>query len=125
MLKSAARALEWLLEWFIIFLMVLLTVTVIVAVIARISGNSLSWYDEIAAIMLSWITYYGSALAALKRRHIGFNSVLLALPEKARIAAAIFAEAVVREQLGAAFFGQPLGVLDHLAIHVHHPQRAV
>lgn len=100
MLKSAARVVELVLELFTIFLMVLLTVTVIVAVFARISGNSFSWYDEVAAIMLSWITYYGSALAALKRRHIGFDSVLLALPRTLRIAAALFAEAVI-----IGFFG--------------------
>lgn len=100
MLKTASRALEWLLEWFTIFLMVVLTITVIAAVIARLLGSSFSWYDEVAAIMLSWITYYGSALAALKRRHIGFDSVLLALPGKVRMAAAILAEAVV-----IGFFG--------------------
>ncbi|MBD3679993.1 MAG: TRAP transporter small permease subunit [Rhodobacteraceae bacterium] len=83
------------LEWFTIFLMVLLTVIVIVAVIARLMGESFSWYDEVAAIMLAWITYYGSALAALKRRHIGFDTVLLALPVKARLGALLLAEAIV------------------------------
>lgn len=100
MLKTAARAIETVLEWFIIFLMVVLTITVIVAVIARLSGSSFSWYDEVAAIMLAWITYYGSALAALKRRHIGFDTVLMALPVRVRMAAAILAEAVV-----IGFFG--------------------
>ena len=95
MLKTAARAVEWLLEWFTIFLMVVLTIVVIVSVLARISGESFSWYDEVAAIMLAWITYYGAALAALKRRHIGFDTVLLAIPMPWRIRALLFAEAVV------------------------------
>lgn len=84
-----------LLEWITIFLMVLLTVIVIVAVLARLGGQSFSWYDEVAAIILAWITYYGSALAALYRRHIGLDTVLLALPVKARMAALLLGEAVV------------------------------
>ncbi len=95
MLNALSRTLEWLLEWITIILMVILTIVVIVAVLARISGESFSWYDEVAAIMLSWLTYYGSALAALKRRHIGFDTVLLALPMPARYWAALLAEAVV------------------------------
>ncbi|WP_299483827.1 TRAP transporter small permease subunit [uncultured Roseibium sp.] len=83
------------LEWITISLMVLLTIVVISAVIARLSGQSFSWYDEVAAIMLAWITYYGSALAALHRRHIGFDTVLLAMPVKARLAALLAGEAIV------------------------------
>ncbi|MEM8665200.1 MAG: TRAP transporter small permease [Pseudomonadota bacterium] len=75
--------------------MVLLTAVVVVAVLFRIFGNSLSWYDEVAAVGLSWITYYGAALAALKRRHIGFDSVLLAIPMPYRMGALIVAEATV------------------------------
>jgi TRAP-type C4-dicarboxylate transport system permease small subunit len=83
------------LETFTVFLMVLLTAVVLIAVVARLAGESFSWYDEVAAIILAWITYYGSALAALKRRHIGFDTVLLALPGASRAAAVIFAELVV------------------------------
>lgn len=88
------NALEWLLEWMTILLMVLLTVIVVLAVIFRMLGDSFSWYDEIAVVGLAWITYYGAALAALKRRHIGFDSVLLALPQRYRLAAALLGEAV-------------------------------
>ncbi|MEO1204728.1 MAG: TRAP transporter small permease [Pseudomonadota bacterium] len=95
MLTSFRNGLEQVLEWVLIALMVLLTTIVIVAVLFRMAGDSLSWYDEVAAVCLSWITYYGSALAALKRRHIGFDSVLLALPVPARITALIVAEIVV------------------------------
>jgi len=95
MLRTARRSLEWLLEWITILLMIALTVVVGVAVCYRLAGNSLSWYDEVAAIQLSWITYYGAALAALKRRHIGFDTVLLALPPRPRMLAVILAEALV------------------------------
>lgn len=95
MLKRVNATLESLLEWFVIFLMIGLTAVVIVAVLFRIAGNSLSWYDEVAAIQLSWITYYGAALAALKRRHIGFDSALLAIPMPWRMLGLVVAEAIV------------------------------
>ncbi len=95
MLSHLNRTLENILEWVVIALMVVLTSIVIVAVLFRISGNSLSWYDEVAAIFLSWITYYGAGLAALKRRHIGFDSVLLSIPMPIRMVAVAIAEIIV------------------------------
>ena len=89
------RKLETVLEWVVIVLMVALTIVVIVAVLFRLAGDSLSWYDEVAAIQLSWITYYGASLAALKRRHIGLDSVLLAIPMPARMACLAAAEIIV------------------------------
>ena len=68
-----------LLEYITIFLMIALTVIVVVAVIYRKSGASLSWYDEVASVLLAWLTYYGAALAALTRGHIGFNGLMSAL----------------------------------------------
>lgn len=94
-MAAASRTLELILEWVMILLMIALTLVVIVGVLYRITGNSLSWYDEIAAILLSWVTYYGAALAALKRRHIGFDTVLLALPQGLRMAAVALAELLV------------------------------
>ena len=95
MLGRIGRFLETVLEWIVIVLMVALTIVVIVAVLFRMAGDSLSWYDEVAAIQLSWITYYGAALAALRRRHIGFDSVLLAIPMPFRMACLILAEVIV------------------------------
>ena len=94
MLRLTVRVLETLLEFVTVALMVVLTLIVMVAVCFRLLGDSLSWYDEVAAILLAWITYYGAALAALKRRHIGFDTVLLAIPMPGRMAALVFAEAV-------------------------------
>ena len=95
MLGQVHRNLEWLLEWITIFLMVALTVVVVVGVCFRLAGHSLSWYDEIASVQLAWITYYGAALAALKRRHIGFDTALLALPVGLRQLGVVVAEALV------------------------------
>jgi TRAP-type C4-dicarboxylate transport system permease small subunit len=98
-MRTLSRALGTILEWFLIIQMIALTIVVIYAVVSRKLGTSLSWYDEIAAIQLCWITYYGAALAALKRKHIGFDGVLLALPEGLRAAAI-----VVGEGLTVGFF---------------------
>lgn len=95
MLFRLARWLDQFLQWTLIVLMVSLTAVVVIAVIFRKLGASLSWYDEVAAILLAWVTYYGAALAALRRRHIGFDGVLLALPLPQRMYAVVFAEICV------------------------------
>ncbi len=94
-LARAQGVLERLLEAILIFLMVALTVVVVVAVIYRKAGASLAWYDEVASVMLAWVTYYGAALAALKRKHIGFDGLVLALPPRWQLAAVIVAELCV------------------------------
>ncbi len=94
-LSRINRGLSKVLEWITISLMILLTAVVTAAVLARLMGQSFSWYDEIAAIMLAWITYYGSALAALHRRHIGFDTALLKLPPNLRLAAVLVGEGIV------------------------------
>lgn len=95
LLHRTNRIASRLLEWITVLLMIILTTVVIVAVIARLGGGSFSWYDEVAAILLAWITYYGSALAALHRRHIGFDTLLLALPPRTRMVALVVGEALV------------------------------
>jgi TRAP-type C4-dicarboxylate transport system permease small subunit len=86
---------ERLLEAIVILLMVALTTVVIAGFIFRYMGHSLVWYDETASIGLVWLTYYGSALAALKGAHIGVSALVNAMPPRARVAATIFAEACV------------------------------
>ncbi len=93
-MNRLANVLERLLEWFLILLMVGLTAIVVISVVYRKLDASLSWYDEVASIALAWITYYGGALAVLKRKHIGFDSVLLAIPMPIRLYTAVFAELV-------------------------------
>ncbi len=90
-----SRFLERLLEVVVVGLMVSLTVVVVVAVVYRKAGASLSWYDEVASIMLAWLTYYGAALAALKRAHIGFDGLVLAIPVGLRMAFVALSELVV------------------------------
>ena len=89
------KGLERILEIWVMFLITALTAVVVLAVIWRKAGASFVWYDEVGSIMLAWITYYGAALAALKRAHIGFDGVLLAMPWRWRVATAVFGEVVV------------------------------
>jgi TRAP-type C4-dicarboxylate transport system permease small subunit len=94
-LDRLRRILERILEIWVVALILALTVVVVLAVIWRKAGASFVWYDEVGSIMLAWITYYGAALAALKRAHLGFDGVLLAIPWRWRVAVAMLGEVVV------------------------------
>ena len=95
MLAIWRRRYERLLEWIVIVLMTALAVEVTVGVLFRSFGASLVWYDEIASILLAWLTFYGSALAAAKRAHIGCPEVIAMLPPGARVAARLLADVLV------------------------------
>jgi TRAP-type C4-dicarboxylate transport system permease small subunit len=71
------------------------TLVGIAGVALRYKGHALSWYDELASVGLVWLTYYGSALAALRGAHIGVPGFVNAMPPNLRLAVTIFAEAVV------------------------------
>ncbi|MGI9420632.1 MAG: TRAP transporter small permease [Geminicoccaceae bacterium] len=91
-MKGVRTVLERLLEIICIVLMVGLAVIVVLAVIYRTAGASLTWYDEVAAIMLAWLTYYGAALAALRRAHLGFPGLYAASPPALRVPMLIVGE---------------------------------
>jgi C4-dicarboxylate transporter DctQ subunit len=93
--ESVRAGYERLLEAIVLLLMVLLTILVIAGAAFRYLGHALSWYDETASIGLVWLTYYGSALAALRGAHIGVPGLVNAMPPKARVVATLFAESVV------------------------------
>jgi len=88
-------AFERLLEAVVIVLMVALSAEVTLGIVYRTLGQSLVWYDEVAAILLAWLTFYGSALAALKRAHIGFPGFVNSLEPVWRVPAVLFAELCV------------------------------
>lgn len=89
------RAFERFLEWIVLALMVGLALVVVLGVSFRKAGAALVWYDEVAGILLAWLTFYGASLAALKRAHIGFPQVVALLPSLARRAALLMSELVV------------------------------
>ena len=92
-LAHARTALRKLLELIVLVLMVGLALVVVVGVGFRKAGASLVWYDEVASILLAWLTYYGAALAALNRAHIGMPTLVDRLRGGARTAAVLFGEA--------------------------------
>src|SRR5213593_351524 len=93
------------LEWLVIVLMATLAIEVTLGVVYRTVGASLVWYDEVASMLLAWLTFYGSALASVKRVHIGCPELVATMPWPARRAANIAAELLV-----IAFFTLLAGV---------------
>ena len=91
-LQSFRRGYERFLEWICIALMAALAAEVAVGVVFRYSGHSLVWYDEVATILLAWVTFYGAALAVLKHAHMGVPEVVRMLPRGPRVAAAVVAQ---------------------------------
>jgi TRAP-type C4-dicarboxylate transport system permease small subunit len=92
--RKIRRGYELALEWLMIVLMIALAVEVTAGVVFRYGGHSLVWYDEVAVILLAWVTFYGSALAVLKNGHMAVPEVVRLLPLGPRVAATIFAQAV-------------------------------
>ena len=78
-----------------LFLMVALAAVVVLGVGFRKFGAALVWYDEVASILLAWLTYYGASLAALKRAHIGVPTVVRAVSGWPRVVMVAVGEVVV------------------------------
>lgn len=86
---------EAFLEAIVMLLMVVMFCEVTIGVVFRMVGESLSWYDEVASVLLAWLTYYGAALAAIKRAHIGCPAPIAALPPRFRLPLTLIGEAFV------------------------------
>jgi len=94
-MRGLRKAYERALEWLVIALMTALAVEVTVGVVFRTIGQALVWYDEVAAILLAWLTFYGSALAAAKRGHISCPEVVAMMPPLYRTAITLAVETLV------------------------------
>jgi TRAP-type C4-dicarboxylate transport system permease small subunit len=112
MLEHLRRRYERLLELIVIALMAVLAAEVTLGVLYRTFGASLVWYDEVASILLAWLTFYGSALAAVKRAHIGCPEVVAFFPAPWRVAARLLASTLV-----IAFFAI-LGWMGYVILEV-------
>ena len=93
-MQASARLLALVLEIVAGALLVALTVLVSVAATLRYLGTGISFYDEVAPILLAWVTFFGAALVTLNRGHLGFDNVIRALPDMARRAAFVISEAL-------------------------------
>ena len=76
MRRRFRQGLQKALEFAVLGLTTALAVVVVLGVVFRKLGAALVWYDEVASILLAWLTFYGAALAALHRAHIGFPKLV-------------------------------------------------
>ena len=105
-MQGVRNGLEKVLELVTMLLMISLAAIVVIGVAFRWGGNSLDWYDEVASVLLAWLTYYGASLGAMKRAHIGMPGIVAAMPPKYRIPSVIVAETCVLGFFGLlAYFG--------------------
>ena len=88
------------LEWLVFVLMIVLFVEVTLGIVFRSLGQSLSWYDEVASILLAWLTFYGSALASFNRAHIGCPELVDSFAPGLRRGVAVLSQLLV-----VGFFG--------------------
>lgn len=93
--RRLRRGLRAALQAFVLALMAALALVVVLGVVFRKAGAALVWYDEVASVLLAWLTFLGSALAALHRAHIGFPKVLDGAPSRARRPLILLGEAIV------------------------------
>lgn len=89
------RIFERVITFIVIVLMIVLAVEVTLGVVFRMINEPLAWYDEVAAVLLAWLTYYGAVLAALQRSHIAFPGIVNAMPPWLRLSVTLFTEACV------------------------------
>lgn len=94
-MRAFRRGFERALEWVVIVLMITLAAVVTAGVAFRYTGAALVWYDEVASILLAWVTYYGAALGALRRAHIGVPELVRMLRPELRVIATLVAEGFV------------------------------
>jgi len=83
------------LEVVVMALVIGLALEVTLGIVFRAIGKSLTWYDEIASVMLAWLTFYGSALASVKRAHISCPEVVEQASPRVRRALAVVAQLLV------------------------------
>jgi TRAP-type C4-dicarboxylate transport system permease small subunit len=83
------------LEAVMLALIASLAVIVVLGVGFRKAGAALVWYDEVASILLAWLTYYGASLAALRRAHIGFPKLVESMGPRLRRFVLTFRETMV------------------------------
>lgn len=94
-LKLLHTAFLRVIEAICIALLITLASIVIYASTMRWLGASPSWYDEIAQVLLAWLTYFAAVYAALMREHMRFTGIVLAMPKLPRIVVFLLGEALV------------------------------
>ena len=106
MLPFIEKALLRVVETIGLALLLALTFAVIYAATMRYFGASPSWYDELASVLLAWLTYFGATYAVFMRQHMGFGGLVTALPRGPAVALTLLSECLVLIFFGlVAWFG--------------------
>jgi TRAP-type C4-dicarboxylate transport system permease small subunit len=112
------RAVAKLVQAICILLLLLLTGAVVYATVFRYLGASPVWYDEMAQVLLAWLTYFAAVHAMFKRQHMSFAGLVLAMPKPLRLVLVLTAEAAIVLFFGVAvYFGAmllPIAAYDAL-----------
>lgn len=95
MIALFEKTLLRLVETISLILLVALTFAVIYSTAMRYLGASPTWYDEVASVLLAWLTYFGATYAVFMRQHMGFAGLVTALPRGLAVAVALFSEILV------------------------------
>ncbi|WP_273853507.1 TRAP transporter small permease [Guptibacillus spartinae] len=86
------RAIDRRLEEFLLVVFSTLMVSVIfLQVVMRVTGNSLSWSEELGRYSFIWLVYIGISYGVKKQRHIKVEVMLLLLKEKGKLIVAMIA----------------------------------
>jgi TRAP-type C4-dicarboxylate transport system permease small subunit len=95
MVATFEKGLLWVIETVCLVLLIALALAVTYSTTMRYFGSSPSWYDEIASVLLAWLTYFGATYALFLRQHMSFGGIVTALPKRAAVALALFSEFLV------------------------------
>jgi len=71
--KKTITFLTHLLSWMLIIAMATLVLDVIWGVVTRAVGDQVSWSEELATILLVWVSLLGGALAFQTKAHLGVD----------------------------------------------------
>lgn len=95
LISAFEKLLLRLLEVTCLFLLFSLTAAVLYSTTMRYLGASPSWYDEVASVLLAWLSYFGATYAVFLRQHMGFAGLVTALPRTGAVAVTLLAELLV------------------------------
>lgn len=88
------KAIKWiddhLEEVLLVFIFSIMVAVIFIQVVMRMTGNSLSWSEELGRYCFIWIVYIGISYGVKKQRHIKVDVMLLLLKGKAKTILTIF-----------------------------------
>ncbi|MDB5054183.1 MAG: Tripartite ATP-independent periplasmic transporter DctQ component [Bacilli bacterium] len=91
-LKRLSNAVNTFVEWFCCILLVSLVLVVCWQVVARyVFNNSLSWSEEYARIVFTWLVFLGASVGLKRGSHLGLNVIVNLVPPSVRKWVGVFA----------------------------------